>query len=123
MTRSLGGHQSLKAEVFDVGNGTQLNAYTSPENLCTRGWNGHRVRVQLSAREKNGTLRTVKGPRQSSGRIDSGRGPSLPHPVTQGATITTHAASYVLKSNMLKTLAKFTEDIDSTPLQLKRHRL
>jgi hypothetical protein len=28
MTRSLGGEQSLKAEVFDVGNGTQLGHCT-----------------------------------------------------------------------------------------------
>ncbi|KIW65076.1 hypothetical protein PV04_07360 [Phialophora macrospora] len=102
MTRNLGGQQSLKAEVFEVGNGTQMGHCTIKgradavkvyENLCTRGWNGQRVRVQLSTREKNGALRTVEGPKESNGSVDSAAPPSLSRPDSRGSIATPHPAT------------------------------
>ncbi|KIW92295.1 uncharacterized protein Z519_07279 [Cladophialophora bantiana CBS 173.52] len=102
MTRSLGGEQSLKAEVFDVGNGTQMGHCTIKgrsdavkvyENLCTQGWNGHRVRVKLVALEKDGTLRRVEGPKESNGIVASERPTGLSHPTLPGPAVTTRSSA------------------------------
>ncbi|EXJ74450.1 uncharacterized protein A1O5_02746 [Cladophialophora psammophila CBS 110553] len=102
MTRSLGGEQSLKAEVFDVGNGTQMGHCTIKgrsdaikvyENLCTQGWNGYRVRVKLVALEKDGTLRRVEGPKESNGVVASERPAGLSHPTLLGPAVTTRSSA------------------------------
>ena len=67
------------------------------ENMCSRGWNGQRVRVSLSALEKSGSLRTLEGPVESRGIIDTRRAATLPQHASQGTAITANSASYVLK--------------------------
>ncbi|KIX92158.1 uncharacterized protein Z520_12151 [Fonsecaea multimorphosa CBS 102226] len=102
MTRSLGGEQSLKAEVFNVGDGTQMGHCTIKgkadavkvyENLCTQGWNGHRVRVKLVAQEKDGSLRKIEGPKESNGIVPSERPSGLFHPTLQGPVATTRSSA------------------------------
>ncbi|KIX01411.1 uncharacterized protein Z518_09137 [Rhinocladiella mackenziei CBS 650.93] len=76
MTRNLGGEQSLKAEVFELCDGSQMGHCTIKgrnaanqvyEKFCKQGWNGQRVCVSLVALEKPGVLRTLEGPRDSLG--------------------------------------------------------
>ncbi|OQU94020.1 RNA recognition motif aka RRM, RBD, or RNP domain-containing protein isoform 2 [Cladophialophora immunda] len=95
MTRSLGGEQSLKAEVFTVSDGSQLGHCTIKgradavkvyENLCTKGWNGYRVRVKLVAQEKDGSLTKIEGPEESNGIVPSERPAGLSHAGLQGPT-------------------------------------
>lgn len=102
MTRSLGGEQSLKAEVFELDDGTQMGHCTikgrsaanmvygmsehedrlvrelirSIEKFCTQGWNGRSVCVSLAVLEKHGNLRTVVGPQKTYG-MDSRPPPNL----------------------------------------------
>ncbi|OAP63923.1 hypothetical protein AYL99_03150 [Fonsecaea erecta] len=102
MTRSLGGEQSLKAEVFNVGDGTQLGHCTIKgradavkvyENLCTQGWNGYRVRVKLVAQEKDGSLRKIEGPKESNGIVPSERPAGLFHPTLPGPAATARSSA------------------------------
>src|ERR1700712_5625917 len=90
------------------------------ENLCTRGWNGHRVRVQLSALEKSGHLRTVEGPMESHGILDAARTPSVPQQALQSGAVTTHSASYVFRPMISEALAKSRVDILYMPARLTR---
>jgi hypothetical protein len=93
MTRSLGGEQSLKAEVFPVDGGVQMGHCTIKgrsdaikvfgmlfvqkasrvtnitDNLVNNGWDGHKVWVKLCALERSGHLRTIKDVKGSRGTI------------------------------------------------------
>ncbi|KAI1622642.1 hypothetical protein EDD37DRAFT_482634 [Exophiala viscosa] len=81
MTRSLGGEQSLKAEVFELQDGSQLGHCTIKgrvaanqvyEKFCNQGWNGQGVCVSLAVLEKPGVLKTLEGPKRTSGaRLES----------------------------------------------------
>ncbi|KIW21271.1 hypothetical protein PV08_01851 [Exophiala spinifera] len=89
MTRSLGGEQSLKAEVFATSDGSQLGHCTIKgrsaatqvyENFCVQGWNGKCVRVSLAVLEKPGILKTLEGPRKSRGAtVETRVSPSFGH--------------------------------------------
>ncbi|KIW51307.1 hypothetical protein, variant 2 [Exophiala xenobiotica] len=93
MTRSLGGEQSLKAEVFETSDGSQLGHCTIKgrtaanqvyENFCVQGWNGQCVRVSLAVLEKPGVLKTLEGPKKSRGAFMETRiPPSLTYPGPQ----------------------------------------
>jgi hypothetical protein len=91
------------------------------ENLCTRGWNGQRVRVQLSTREKNGALRTVEGPKESNGSVNTAAPPSLSHPDSKGSVAITHPATYVSRSAAPETVANAAPGRHMPP-QLNRQR-
>ncbi|KEF63816.1 uncharacterized protein A1O9_01794 [Exophiala aquamarina CBS 119918] len=75
MTRLLGGEQSLKAEVFELRDGSQLGHCTVKgrtaanqvyEGFCQHGWNGLSVIVSLAVLEK-GILTTIEGPKKTTG--------------------------------------------------------
>ncbi|KIW83187.1 hypothetical protein Z517_02432 [Fonsecaea pedrosoi CBS 271.37] len=117
MTRSLGGEQSLKAEVFSAGDGTQLGHCTIKgkadavkvyENLCKQGWNGQRVRVKLVAQEKDGSLRKIQGPKESNGIITSERPTGLYLPNLQGPATTTRPSAnplYTVSAHQLASVS------------------
>ncbi|KAL2421067.1 hypothetical protein ABEF91_008022 [Exophiala dermatitidis] len=87
MTRSYGGEHSLKAEVFELGDGSQMGHCTVKgktaatqvyEKFCNHGWNGQCVCVSLAILEKPGVLKTIQGPRRSRGgaHIQTNRTPT-----------------------------------------------
>ncbi|OAG45516.1 hypothetical protein AYO21_00152 [Fonsecaea monophora] len=111
MTRSLGGEQSLKAEVFSAGDGTQLGHCTIKgkadavkvyENLCRQGWNGQRVRVKLVAQEKDGSLRKIQGPKESNGITTSEIPTGLYLPSLQGPATTTRPSALCSSTGIRK---------------------
>jgi hypothetical protein len=101
MTRRLGGEQSLKAEVFELedgsqmghctikgvsaasqvygrvmwkGKGNKLSADKDAEKFCSQGWDGHCVHVSLGVLEKEGNkLKILEGPKQSQCIMDPRR--------------------------------------------------
>ncbi|KAL2412710.1 hypothetical protein ABEF94_003775 [Exophiala dermatitidis] len=94
MTRSYGGEHSLKAEVFELGDGSQMGHCTVKgktaatqvyEKFCNHGWNGQCVCVSLAILEKPGVLKTIQGPRRSRGgaHIQTNRTPT--HVAISGA--------------------------------------
>ncbi|KAK4940525.1 hypothetical protein LTR10_019399 [Elasticomyces elasticus] len=90
MTRSLGGEQSLKAEVFELQDGSQLGHCTIKgrvaanqvyEKFCNQGWNGQGVCVSLAVLEKPGVLKTLEGPKKTSGaRVETRVSPKVSYP-------------------------------------------
>ncbi|KAL2444783.1 hypothetical protein ABEF95_017252 [Exophiala dermatitidis] len=94
MTRSYGGEHSLKAEVFELGDGSQMGHCTVKgktaatqvyEKFCKHGWNGQCVCVSLAVLEKPGVLKTIQGPRRSRGGAHTQTNRTPTHVAISGA--------------------------------------
>jgi len=54
---------------------------TLPEKFCNQGWNGQGVCVSLAVLEKPGVLKTLEGPKKTSGaRTDTRASPKVSYP-------------------------------------------
>ncbi|KAK5058727.1 hypothetical protein LTR84_010991 [Exophiala bonariae] len=93
MTRHLGGEQSLKAEVFELRDGSQLGHCTVKgrtaanqvyEGFLQNGWNGLSVFVSLAILEK-GALTSIEGPKKTVG-MDQARSTDVRYSCAQEAS-------------------------------------